>query len=243
MIKKIIVGLVILIPVAIIAAVVFAYMSINKVVKAGIEEFGPRFTGTSVSVEAVRISPFSGGGTIRGIVIGNPEGYKTPHAFRLGEVTVSLDPGSLVSEEILIHEIAIVEPEIIYEQGLTGSNISDLKKMVEERTGSEETVEEKAGPKVIIERFSMTDGKVRLGTKLSAKTLPVDLPSIELKDIGKGDATSTADAVNEIFGAVTGSIINVVAASGELLEAGKNAVKGIGEAGKSAVEGVKKLFK
>ena len=245
MIKKIIIGLVIVVPLVLIGLGVFAYMSINSVVKDGIETFGPKFTGTAVTVESVKLSPFSGSGTIRGLQVDNPEGFKTPYAFRMGEISISLDTGSLTSDEIIIHEVRVVNPDIIYEQGLAGSNVGKLKKMVEERTASdsEETTD---GPKVIIEKFLLTDGKVQLATSLSEKTMPIDLPPVELTDIGRGDSATMADTVREVTVAVTGSIINVVAASGKLADAAtetvKGAVKGVSEAGKNAVEGVKNLF-
>ena len=74
--KRIIIVLMIL---ALVAAggLAWLYLSLGPVIKAGIEKFGPEITQTSITVESVEAWPLTGSGTIRNLVIGNPEGYKT----------------------------------------------------------------------------------------------------------------------------------------------------------------------
>ena len=71
-----------------------------------------------------------GKGAIRGFLVGNPAGFETPSAFKLGEVSVSLDIGLLSSDTFRIYEIVIAAPEVTYECKSDGSNLETLKRNV-----------------------------------------------------------------------------------------------------------------
>ena len=80
--KLIILGLVGILLVTVIGLAVFV-IYLDSMVKAGIEAAGPQITGTTVTVEAVRLSLLTGEGRVKGLVIGNPKGYQAPSAFKL----------------------------------------------------------------------------------------------------------------------------------------------------------------
>ena len=82
--SKLIKGIVIGVPVVIIAAIIVFYFSFNSIVKNGVEAMGPKVLGADVAMEEVNISMFSGKGQLKGITIGNPDGFHTESAFRLG---------------------------------------------------------------------------------------------------------------------------------------------------------------
>src|ERR1039457_1097373 len=124
--KKIIVGLLIALVVVAILATLGVGLFLDKAIKAGVETIGPRVTKVDVKLDSVGLSLLSGGGTIKGLVLGNPSGFKTPYAISVGEASLALTPKSLLSDKIIVKSIKILGPEITYETNLKDNNLSKI---------------------------------------------------------------------------------------------------------------------
>ena len=115
---------------------------VSSSIKFGVEEFAPVFTGAPVALEEVDISIFSGTGSLKGLVVGNPEGFVTDCAIKLGEAAISIDVGTITSDVIVINEILIDGPEITYEGTMDTSNIKAILANIEKATQSTEVVDD-----------------------------------------------------------------------------------------------------
>ncbi len=251
--KKLIVVLCIF---ALIGAVFFAFFSklLSKGVLEAVNEFAPKITQTSVVLDDVELSAFSGSGKLSGLVVGNPEGFKTEHAMSLGLVSVKIEPKSVLSDKIEINEVLIDGPVIVYETNNSlKTNIGQILKNVESYVGTddsaveEEAEEGEAGAKKIgLKLFRMTNGKVMISNGLTmGKNLEISLPTIEVKDIGQGEEGATAgDVLKRILSSINKETIKAVAESGgdvgkQLEDIGKEAKKGLG----GLLDGFKKSVK
>lgn len=232
MLKKIIIALVVV--VLLLAAGSFVFM--NTAVKKGVETFVPKMTGTSVEVGGVKLSPFTGKGEISDLVIGNPEGYETPSSFKLTSVKIHLSPMSLLSDEIVIHDIVIDGPEVTYElKGIRSNNIKQIMENIKEFAGvtdeaptpeaeAEEPQAAKTKKKVRIEHFLFSNAKVHLSASmLKGKKASVPMPTIELNDIGDQSLGETIAQIqqnlwNGIKDAVAGLTNQITGAGGSLVE-------------------------
>ncbi len=249
-----------------IVVLLVVFFRLNSMVKAGVENVLPRITGTPVKLEDVSISVFSGKGTLKGLVIGNPEGFNTEHAFALGTVRVDVDVLSVFSDKIIIEEVYIDGPEVIYEAGLRSSNIGEILDNVEEFAGppkegeAPEEGEKREAKKIQINHFVFKNGKLALSAKvLRGQKLSVPLPDVELHNIGsESGGKRVGEVAREIFVPLTRQIVNAaqegVAQAKELIETArgtveeatgkaKEAVEGVKETTKEAVDKVKDLFK
>jgi uncharacterized protein involved in outer membrane biogenesis len=253
LIKLIFIG----IPVLIIAVIVVLVFSVNSIIKHGVETVGPMALGTDVTLQKVDISLFSGKGQLKGIIIGNPEGFKTDNSFKLNEVRLALDVSSLFSERIIIDEIFIDAPEITYEKSGKGDNfkaimdnVNDFAGAAEGKASEDKKDESKEdGKKIQINNLIVKDGKVNMSmTALKGEQLTLPLTDIHLKDIGKDEGgTSIADAVKVVFGAVNKNVIGAVAGSAKAIAetAEKAAGETVGKAKETvggAVDKLKGLF-
>jgi uncharacterized protein involved in outer membrane biogenesis len=153
-----------------------------------------------VRLNSAEVSATSGTGALRGLYVGNPQGFKTAGAFKLGEISLTLDVGTIASDPVVIKEIVVSAPEVNYELGPQGSNIDAIKRSVDAYTkGSgtqkeaESTAESKkaAGRKIVIENLYIRNGRVNIGSTLSDKTMSAPLPDIHLTDIGKQKGGAT----------------------------------------------------
>ena len=123
---KWIIRIVIVLVVLIGAALWFGWSQLGNLVKFGIEKGTPPVVQTSVTVQQVKLSPFSGVGVIEGFEIGNPKGFTGPYAVRIGRAEVALDTKSVSAEKIVIQHIHINDPEINLEAGLGGTNLKHI---------------------------------------------------------------------------------------------------------------------
>jgi len=209
--QKVIIGVGVVILVLVGVAAVFL-MNINSAVKHGIEVAGPEILGTGVTVDSVDISFLSGSGSIKGLTVMNPEGYKDAAAISIGEVKVSLNPRTVTSDKIHIYEVLIDSPVIAYEGNLRDSNLQTLQRNAAAGGGTSETSETQAepGPSVMIDSLKLSN--VELGVHISFLDDPLALvlPSLEMQDIGKDKDTSAADVLGQVLSALNKSIIPLI---------------------------------
>lgn len=235
---KILVG--ILVGLAIVAVVL--ELALDKVVLKATNAAGPQLLGVPVSLDKADISLFRGKAALGGLHVGNPAGFKTDGLLDLGSVAVRLDNKSLLSDTIVIKEIAIDGLVVTYEQGLRGSNLGALiealsgeEKEAAEKPEAKETEkagEEKAGKKVIIEKLSITGSRLNFSlTGAAALTgggaVPIPLPPITLTDLGKEkDGATVLETLQSILQAIAGAAGSAIGGAGHLLGDGVQAIGG-----------------
>ena len=255
--KLIILGLVGILLVTVIGLAVFV-IYLDSMVKAGIEAAGPQITGTTVTVEAVRLSLLTGEGRVKGLVIGNPKGYQAPSAFKLGDARVKVNLRSALTDKLIIEEIVVEAPDVTYEAAMAGSNIAKIQehvgafgKTIGGSTPAAKPVKVSGShqKKVQINHLIVRSGRVNASAIGRSVTVP--LPDIHLKDLGKGsEGTTVQEAFAQVMGEINKSVLQAVSSSGKALakgaeaagETAKNIGSKAGETGSKAVEGVKGLF-
>ncbi len=253
MIKKIFLFFVILAIAGVAAIYFFGSSMISKGIKTGVEKYGPEVTQTPVRLDSVELSFLSGNGTIKGLYVGNPDGYKSENIFALGEIDIDIAPMSVISgDKIIINKIIIQKPEISYEKTLMSSNIKALLKNIEAYTGSAEEnapepeeaapAEEGSAKQVVIKQLVIEDGTIFVGLMGAGTTVP--LPRIEMNDIGEdGNKKSLPEIIDLVLTEVLKSVGPAIADAGNLVgESGKAALKEGEGALEKATDSIKGLF-
>ncbi len=130
-------------------------------------------------------------------------------------------------------------------EGETKKKPAETAKPAEAAKPAEEP--KQPGKKVVIDLVRVTDGKIRLASKVTGNNaLPIPLPDIEIKDIGKEkpEGTSMVDATCEILTTICTSVGDaVVAAAKRIKEWGEAGIKAVGEAAGKAVDATKDAAK
>src|ERR1035438_10430979 len=120
--KIIILGIVIVIVVLVVVGAIVVGSHLGDIVKSGLETVGPKVTQTSLKVDTVSVSLLGGSAGVNGLVLGNPEGYKAPSSISIGKAAVSLSPGSILSDKIVVRSVEVHDAEITFEGNQLGAN-------------------------------------------------------------------------------------------------------------------------
>jgi hypothetical protein len=215
---------------------------LGNIVTAGVNNFAPKLTQTKVVLASATISPLSGSGTLRGLVVGNPKGWSDSDICSLGKIHLEVQPFSVLGDHVIINEITIEAPEFNYETKFVASNVADLLKNIEQFTGSKDATATTKGGKPIkfeVKKFRLQNGWVRVGVGPAAMKLP--MPPIALDNLGTKEGGITPDQlVYAVMKNVTGSIVSATTkAVGDI---GMTTGAAAADGAKKAVEGFKGLF-
>lgn len=199
-----------------------ASMRLGSLVKAAVERFGPEIVGAPVTVGAAALAPWSGRGAIRSLVIGNPPGFKGARALSVGSVDVKIRLSSLLSDTIVVESVVVREPELFYELGGGGSNLTRLQRNAEGSQGRAAPSSGGAGKALLIKDLVVTGGKV------GVQGVQIPLPGVHLTGLG-GKGRTPAQAVSEALAAIAGSAGRAASGAG---------AKALGDAAKSLLGGL-----
>lgn len=247
--KKLIVRGVLGLVIVLIVVVVGSIFFIGAIVKTGVEKVGPRVAKVPVKLDSAAISIFNGSGTLKGFVIGNPEGYKTPEAIKVGTVALSIAPGSVLAEKKHIRSIKVEGPEITYETDLKGSNLGKLLDNVggsaEQDKKAPTKKEQTSKTKLQVDEFVITGAKVHVAATMLGSAPPLVLPEIRLSNLGEGpDGITPAELSKKVLTALLNETTKAVAGNlGKLPDAGKALGTGAADQLKKGASGIGDFFK
>ncbi len=240
--------------IVVILGVVAIGLFLDGAIKRGVETVGPMLTKVEVKVDSVNLSLLSGAGKIKGLLIGNPPGYKTPSAIQVGNASLAIAPGSVFSSKVIIRSINVQAPEITFETDLRENNLSKILANLQAVAGGNGSgsaaADSKASKKLQVDDFLISGGKVHVSLSvLGGQSATVPLPEIHLTALGQGpDGITAAELTKLVFQAVEKEAVQVAAsAAGNLSKDAANMTKGLGNsatgAAGSVTKGIGGLFK
>jgi hypothetical protein len=241
--KKILLRVLIVLVILVVVAVVTVGFFLGSIVKKGVETVGPQIAKVDIKLDSVSLSLLSGSAKVKGLVVGNPEGYKAPQAISVGLASVSVSPGSLLSDKIVVKSIRVDSPEITFEGGIKNNNLTKILDNVTAATGGGATSEskpgeKKPGKKLEVDEFTITGAKVHIGPAPA-----ITLPDIHLTNLGTGtDGITPADLTQKVLSEVVTGVIAAVAKSG-ISEVGKQAEGAVSSGLDKVGKGIGGLFK
>ena len=178
----------------------------DAVITRAINESGHRVLDVETHVESARLSLLKRTLTLSGIELKNPEGFKTPRMVYLDQISLRVDPASLLEDRVLIREVEIRGADLTYETvGFGRSNLSVFVEGLRDRLkggrgllGSRDEGSRKKT--VTIGRLSVEGGRVTLSAAFSrSRGVVLPLPPLELQDIGGDGTMGVSEAVAEVL--------------------------------------------
>jgi AsmA family len=246
MLKKIVLGLVVLI--VIIGGVgVYLFNNLDSYIRQAVEKYGTAATHATVSLDSVKLSLTSGEGSLSGLSVGNPPGFAAKQSVYLGSIAMKLDTNSVRGTgPIIIRSIVIEKPQVTYELNNGGdSNLQTIARNAQaygQSLSGQKSANTGAsggqGRKLIIQDLDIKDGQISVSQEmLKGKQLSAPLPEIHLTNIGKDEGgASPAEVAQKILGTLTseagkvatGQFLNQLAPLSDIKGAVGDAISGAG---------------
>ncbi len=215
-IRIVLVALVALLIAAIVVTAVYAEEIVRRVVERG----GSQATQVEVTLDQVQLRGVFGGVVgLRGLRVNNPSGFTTDYLFDLEGVRVSVDPASLRSDPLVIREIIIEGPRVIYEYRDRATNLGRVQRSINAFVGERPDADPDApvdrGRRMIIEDFQFRDARIAVMAPVLDRDAGVNIPAIRLQNIGKERGGIYADeALAEVYSRLHQRVAGEVAGLG-----------------------------
>ena len=179
--------------------------SLNRLVVAEVERLGSDAAGTQVTVQRARVDLATGSVELEGLVLANPEGYRSASALVVERIRIQLDTTLLDARQIWLREVSIDGAMAGLEQAETGSNLQRLL----ERLGGRRTRDSGQGDgidrQLVIDRLELKGAAVRVWEDGAADSRVVPVPGLVLADIGIAEGGIRApDAAALVLRAILG---------------------------------------
>lgn len=210
---KIIAVLLILLIVGIVGLVFFVLGNVNEIAKEAIERGGTYAMQVDTTVSSVDVNLGAGTATMSGLNIANPNGFDTDHFLNLGDSSARVNLESVRTDTIVMPEITLSGIDVILDKGGNPSNYNTILNSLKRFESEEQTTPDEAQPgkKLVIDRLLLEDINVRVanmpGVSLAVGDVAVNIPEIELRDIGKEESMTTAEVINLVVKTVLAAAV------------------------------------
>lgn len=218
--KKLLIAIVVLVVVAG-GALFFISSNAGGLVRDGVVQYVPPVIGANVKLASVDLDPIAGTASLNAMEIGNPDGFKSDHLFKMEKLLVKMDVSieNLTSDVIRISAVRLDGADMIYEIGSNGNNVGKIQENIDaymKAMGLKAS--EDSEKKFIVDDVYIDGTNVTLASDLlGGKGVSFPLPNLHIEDIGKRDNGAIAsDVIKQIFSAISGSVTDV--AQSELLK-------------------------
>lgn len=216
--------------------------------------------GVPVTVDSIVLEPFKGALRINNLTVGNPDGYSSPHAFKLGRFEAAVVPSSLFGgDKMIIDKLAIDGVELNMETNFLRSNLSEIQENINKFSNPdsnapknqkqaedvEKVQEEQAEAKPLqINRIDLSDIKVYtiLKGREDTRVIPLIAPPVHLQDLGtEPEGITPVEVMSKVM---TSLLLSAgKALSDGAFSAGQTLGDGASSAGKTLGDGANDLGK
>jgi len=209
---KVILALVVVI--VIVAGV--AIYRVDAIAKSAIERGGTYAMGVDTKVDGVSISLWGGTAGVDGLNIANPAGFPGPHLMHSGHLGLSLEPGTIREDTVVIREITIdgLDLHIRKKDGQYNVEVisENLKRFSKGEGGAPdaepapEPTEDKPAKQFVVQKMTIRNVTATVDGPLGE--VKVTPPDIELENVTK-DNVPLDQLIAQLFPAI---MMNVVQA-------------------------------
>ena len=203
----------------IVLLLIILLLSFSFIIRNGIYHAGPLITGVPMEIKHIAFNPFKGTLTIKDFIVGNPKGYSSPYAIKLGHLHVDVDMSTLFSRKLLLERIEVKGVELNYETALLKTNIGEIQDNVNRLAGEEsnnkpakENKPSQGKPLQInsLELRDITAWVIVKGTKAQA---PLIVAPIVMTNLGTSpDGVSSVMVINDVLISMVTGVTRLIGA-------------------------------
>ena len=210
---KVIAILFVLLILGIIGIVIFVFSMVDQGAKIIVEQGGTYAMGVETTVDSMDLSLTQGTVEMDGLNIANPEGFSTENFFALATTNAQIDLNSISTPTIIIPEVRLLGIDVTLDKGQDPSNYNQiLENLARFESGESEPADPSAqGKNVVIKSLILEDINIYVanmpGVSLLAGDVAINIPQIELKNIGEEESMKAGDIFNLVIKTVLAAAV------------------------------------
>jgi hypothetical protein len=197
------------------------YLTLNGIVRFGVERGGTIALGVETEVDSVDVRPLRGRFGLSGLSVANPEGFRSTHFLKLDEGNVRVAVGTLRSDELVMTLVSLSGIELSLEGGTKGTNYGAiLDNLAQLGEGGATGEAEPGGQTLRIRELVIEDVSAHAEMNIGGRVTKVDLriPDVRLKNLSSSSSAGGIGA--QMAGVITTALLRAVAKEGSGLPAG-----------------------
>jgi hypothetical protein len=212
---KILVGGFALLVILIVIGVVVLFSAIDSIAEKGIERGGTYALGVATEVDGADVGLFSGTFSMGELTVANPEGYPSERFMTLPSLDVQLDTSTATSDTIVVPSLELGTIGVTLD-GTGGTPnysviLDNLKKFEGDGGGDTPADPSSEGPKFVVNSLVIGGAAVKVtnftGIQQLTGDVDIDVPRIELKDVGSAEPLTTSELISLIVKTVMSTTV------------------------------------
>ncbi len=204
--KWIVRGLIAIVLIVVVAGVV-AFLFIDSIAKAGVEKATTYATGVQTTLGSIHVGLFSGEVSLSELDLANPDGFKGEYFLTLGQGDVDVSLGTLMGDQIVVPLINLDTIRLNLQQNEEGQyNYQAIMDHMAKLKSPDTAQKSESTKTYIVNKILITD--VRVDTTFAGQDIKVNIPKIELTDIGSN--TSNGVVLSQLNGVILQAIFRAV---------------------------------
>ena len=184
--------LVIVVLVAIAAG--FALLNLDRIIRTAVEREATSSLRLNTSLHSARAALFGGTLNLHDLRIASPRGYSAVHMLTLDNLDLAVRLRDLRSSPVHVRSLSIDRPTLVIEQSGGTLNFRKAMQLMPSSPPSKEPL------KLIIDDLQLEDAHViiRPGLPGVASEIDVPVPSLQMKDVGRGKGAQNGAAIKDV---------------------------------------------
>ncbi|HSR49255.1 MAG TPA: hypothetical protein VLV83_00420 [Acidobacteriota bacterium] len=159
---------------------------IDSIAASAIENQGSKALGVGVHAGSVDVGILSGGFSLSGLEIDNPEGFQSPHVARVGNLELNVSLGTLMDDKIVAPRLYLSDIEIWLEGARGRTNVQTIQENLRKNRSQDDSSAGGSGKRFVIEKVLVERITATINMPPLAKDLKIEIPQVELDNVGGG---------------------------------------------------------
>lgn len=214
--RKVVFGVIGGIVVLVLAAVLAAWVMIDRLAKRAVEDGGQYALGVPTKVDSVNLSLLGGTLKMNTLNVANPTGYGSPHLMQSGRFHLAVNPGSVFGDTVVIPTFELDGLDVNIESKTLTNNIAVVLDHVKKLGGDSAKPQQQPQP----QQQESSSKKVRVDKVVirnvvahvilpvpGMKPLVVNVPTIELNNVSSDKGISIDQLISRLMPAILAAIL------------------------------------
>ncbi len=209
LVRKIVIGVVLLLVVVVLGS----WVMIDSLAKKAVQQGGEYALGVPTTVDTLTLSLLGGSLRMDKLNVANPTGYNSAHLMRTGRFDLAVRPASVFSDTVEVSTFELKGLDLNIEAKGLKNNIEavldHIKKLGGESTPAQPSQQQGGGGKKIrVNRIVIRDVVAHVLLPIPGSTpLMVKVPTIELNNVGSDKPLDVAELIGRLMPAILAAVL------------------------------------